>query len=260
MGSSVNGKLDVGHGQHRGKARLEQLWFAGHEPEHIGSPCYAGDVEELRHGAAILQQNGPRRGAHQKRCPERQQYENHQDAGGSLRQGCQHEGNRIAENKRAQGHQQADAQRAAQYLQINPPVLGRAFNPAVHALPQVQRTQQVIGRKGAPCPFHHGPGAHIFPNRVSGRHSFHPWPRFDLVELPGGDRHLGFESRNFIVQALADQRHGSCLAGSLEVRRKGRKHLFTWKRLAVPLAQQFGSLRQIVDDIRIIEGILQHRP
>jgi hypothetical protein len=50
----------------------------------------------------------------------------------------------------------------------------------------------------------------------------------------------------------------SGLACRLEVRRKGREDIFTGKRLAVPLAQQLGGLRQVVAHIRVVEGIPQH--
>ena len=69
---------------------------------------------------------------------------------------------------------------------------------------------------------------------------------FDLVQLPRRDGDLGFESGHFIVQALADQRHGSFLAGNLDLFGKSREHLFVRQLLAVPLLQQLDGLRQVV--------------
>ena len=130
----------------------------------------AGPLQELVQRSLTLQHDDPGAGAHQKRCPEWQQDEQHVDTHPARRQRRQEMRDRKGQQQADQRNRNADRKRRVERVEENGLLRGLRHDPARLVLLHVEGRQQEGLGEGPGFALDDAPPGGIGPLRVSRDH------------------------------------------------------------------------------------------
>ena len=194
--------------------------------------------QELIDQAIGLQQHDPGGDPYQHRGPERQQHQDHQQVGGTYRQGSQQVGQRIGQQQTAGGDHQTHPEGAKKDILIDGLFGGHRHYLTGLVMLQIQRGEQVVAGIGRAVTVDGLPVGQLSPARI----------QLDHGRFPGFRRRIEGQTIGTVIEQAAIT--GDLVVQSLTqitqlVRLAGTGYLFGQgvvggvirQRLAIPVAQ-----------------------